>query len=185
MKGSTLVEGEISSVRIKSKQLCRQRLKLKSRTENVAHRPCGDARPGPSGRAYYGSTCPIKSLGSITVPEARQIVVTPFDPSNINAVKAVEAANLGVRPMGGWFAFRFLRLMKISESKLRSGAGEKSKVAMREVRRKFNELVRKRDGAIPEDQMKKYEKHIQEQTDKYCSGNRRCLRRERKEIMTI
>ena len=47
----------------------------------------------------YGSHMPLKAVGNITVPEARQIVVTPFDHANINAIaKAIEAANLGVNP---------------------------------------------------------------------------------------
>lgn len=48
----------------------------------------------------YGSHMPLKALANITVPEARQIVVTPFDHSTINTIsKAIEAANLGVNPM--------------------------------------------------------------------------------------
>src|SRR5579862_710707 len=48
----------------------------------------------------FGSQMSIKALGSITVPEPRLLVVTPFDPSNINAIaKAIEAANLGVHPI--------------------------------------------------------------------------------------
>src|SRR5688500_12012196 len=47
----------------------------------------------------YGSHVPLKSAASITVPEARQIVVTPFDMSTLNAIsKGIEAANLGVNP---------------------------------------------------------------------------------------
>jgi ribosome recycling factor len=141
----------------------------------------------------YGSNVPIKSLGSITVPEARQIVVTPFDPSNINAIaKAVEAANLGVHPIADGRVVRIPipppdeNLRKQIAKQCRE-FGEKSKVAMREVRRKFNELVRKQkaDGTIPEDQMKKYEKHIQEQTDKYCRDIDAACSEKEKEIMTI
>jgi len=137
----------------------------------------GRANAGMLDRVHvevFGTHVPIKSLGSITVPEARQIVVTPFDPSNISAIaKAIEAANLGVNPIADGRVVRIPipppdeNLRKQIAKQCRE-FGEKSKVAMREVRRKFNELVRKQktDGTIPEDQMKKYEKHIQELTDK-------------------
>jgi len=141
----------------------------------------------------YGSNAPLKSLGNITVPEPRQIVVTPFDPSNLNAIaKAIEAANLGVHPMADG---RVVRIpVPPSDESLRKQIakqcrefGEKSKVAMREVRRKFNEVVRKQkaDGVIPEDQMKKYEKHIQELTDKYCKDIDAVCTEKEKEIMTV
>jgi len=141
----------------------------------------------------YGSMVPIKSIGSITVPEARQIVVTPFDHANLNAIaKAIELANLGVNPIVDGRVVR-IPIPPPDESLRKQIAkqcrefGEKSKVAMREVRRKFNELVRKQkaEGAIPEDQMKKTEKHIQELTDKYCKDIDAACAEKEKEIMTI
>lgn len=141
----------------------------------------------------YGSHVPLKSLGSITVPEARLIVVTPFDPSNINAIsKGIEAANLGVHPMADGRVVR-IPIPPPDESLRKHIAkqcwdfGEKSKVALREVRRKFNELVRKQktDGIIPEDQMKKHEKLIQELTDRFCRDVDVACAEKEKEIMTI
>lgn len=141
----------------------------------------------------FGSFVPIKSLGSITVPEPRQIVVTPFDPSSLAAIsKAIEAANLGVHPMVDGRVVR-IPVPPPDEASRKHIAkqckefGEKSKVAMREIRRKFNELVRKQktDGTIPEDQMKKHEKHIQELTDKYCKEIDSVCSEKEKEIMTV
>ena len=65
--------------------------------------------------------------------------------------------------------------------------GEKSKIAMREVRRKYNELVRKQkaDGVIPEDQMKKYEKSIQDLTERFCRDIDTTCAEKEKEIMTV
>ena len=141
----------------------------------------------------YGALTPIKSLASINVPEPRQIVVTPFDPSNTNAIaKAIEAANLGVHPIADGRVVR-IPIPPPDEASRKHIAkqckefGEKSKVVMREIRRKYNELVRKQkaDGAIPEDQMKKHEKHIQELTDKYCKEIDAVCADKEKEIMTI
>ena len=65
--------------------------------------------------------------------------------------------------------------------------GEKSKIVLREIRRKFNELIRKQktDGVIPEDLMKKTEKQIQELTDRYCKDIDVICAEKEKEIMTI
>ena len=141
----------------------------------------------------YGSHMPLKGLANINVPEARQIVVTPFDHSNINAIsKAIEAANLGVNPMVDGKVIR-INVPPMDEAVRKQIAkqckefGEKTKVSLRDVRRKFNDLVRKQkgEGLIPEDQMKKLEKQIQEFTDKFCKDvDAACAERE-KEIMTI
>jgi ribosome recycling factor len=135
----------------------------------------------------------LKALANITVPEARQIVVTPFDHSTINAIaKAIEAANLGVNPMVDGKVIR-INVPPMDESSRKQMVkqckdfGEKTKVSLRDVRRKFNDLVRKQksDGLIPEDQMKKAEKTIQDLTDKYCKDvDATCVEKE-KEIMTI
>jgi ribosome recycling factor len=141
----------------------------------------------------YGSHVPLKSVASITVPEARQIVVTPFDASSLNAIaKAIEAANLGVNPRVDGKIVRVpipppdenLRKQIAKQCK---EFGEKGKVSLREVRRKFNDLVRKQktDGIIAEDQMKKTEKHIQELTDRFCKEIDTICAEKEKEILTI
>ncbi len=141
----------------------------------------------------YGSHMPLKGLANINVPEARQIVVTPFDHTNINAIaKAIEAAHLGVNPMVDGKVIR-INVPPMDEAIRKQIAkqckehGEKTKVSLRDVRRKFNDLVRKQktDGLIPEDQMKKAEKQIQELTDKYCKDVDTTCAEKEKEIMTI
>lgn len=141
----------------------------------------------------YGSHMPLKALANINVPEPRQIVVTPFDHSNTNAIaKAIEAANLGVNPMVDGKLIR-INIPPMDESIRKQIAkqckehGEKTKVSLRDVRRKFNDLVRKQkaDGIIPEDQMKKAEKHIQDLTDKFCKDVDLLCAEKEKEILTI
>lgn len=141
----------------------------------------------------YGSHMPIKNIANITVPEPRQIMVTPFDFNNIHSIaKGIDAANLGVHAMVDGKVVR-INIPPMDESIRKQIAkqckeiGEKSKIAMREVRRKFNELVRKQkaDGEIPEDQMKKYEKTIQEMTDKFCKDIDHACAEKEKEIMTV
>lgn len=141
----------------------------------------------------YGSHMPLKGLANINVPEARQIVVTPFDHSNINAIaKAIEAANLGVNPMVDGKVIR-INVPPMDENARKQMAkqckehGEKTKVSLRDVRRKFNDLVRKQktDGLIAEDQMKSLEKKIQELTDKFCKDVDATCAEKEKEILTI
>lgn len=141
----------------------------------------------------YGSRMPLKSLANINVPESSQIVVTPFDQSNLNPIaKAIEAANLGVNPMVDGKVIR-IKVPPMDESVRKQMAkqckdfGEKTKISLRDVRRKFNEQVRKQktDGLIPEDQMKKAEKVIQDLTDKFCKDVDATCAEKEKEILTI
>ncbi len=141
----------------------------------------------------YGSHMPLKSLGNINVPEPRLIVVTPFDPSHISAIaKGIEAANLGVHPIADGKVVRVPipppdEALRKQIAKQCRELGEKSKVALREVRRKFNELVRKQksEGVLPEDQMKKSEKQIQDATDRFCKEVDTICAEKEKEILTI
>ncbi len=141
----------------------------------------------------YGSHMRLKELASISVPEARQIVVTPFDFNNVHAVKkGIEAANLGVNPMVDGKLIR-INIPPMDENLRKQIAkqckelGEKTKIVMREVRRKYNELVRKQkaDGTIPEDMMKKMEKAIQDLTDRFCKEIDTAVADKEKEVMTI
>lgn len=141
----------------------------------------------------YGSHMPLKSLANINVPEPRQIVVTPFDHTNLNAIaKAIEAANLGVNPMVDGKVIR-VNVPPMDQNVRKQMAkqckehGEKTKVSLRDVRRKFNDLVRKQkaDGIIAEDQMKKSEKIIQDLTDKFCKEVDTICAEKEKEIMTV
>lgn len=141
----------------------------------------------------YGSYMSLKAVANITVPEARQIVVTPFDHTTVNAIaKAIEAANLGVNPMVDGKVIR-INIPPMDESIRKQMAkqckehGEKTKVSLREVRRRFNDQIRKEkaDGVLPEDQMKKAEKQIQELTDKFCKDVDVVCAEKEKEIMTV
>ncbi|MBU6383226.1 MAG: ribosome recycling factor [Verrucomicrobia bacterium] len=141
----------------------------------------------------YGSHMPLKGLANINVPEPRQIVVTPFDQANAKAIaKAIEEARLGINPVVDGKVVR-INIPPMDESIRKQMAkqckehGEKTKVSLREVRRKYNDMVRKQkaDGLIPEDQMKKSEKTIQELTDKFCKDVDATCAEKEKEIMTV
>jgi ribosome recycling factor len=141
----------------------------------------------------YGTQMRLKELANINVPESRQILVTPFDFSNAHAIKkGIEAANLGVNPMIDGKVIR-INIPPMDETIRKQIAkqckelGEKSKIVMREVRRKYNDLIRKQktDGTLPEDLMKKLEKTIQDLTDRFCKDIDTATSEKEKEIMTI
>ncbi len=123
-----------------------------------------------SDQAVLWTSAKLKELANVNVPEARQIVVTPFDGNNVHAIrKGIEAANLGITPLVDGKVVR-INIPPMDESIRKQIAkqckelGEKAKISMREIRRRFNELVRKQkaDGILPEDMMKKAEKIIKE-----------------------
>ncbi len=141
----------------------------------------------------YGTMMRIKDLASVTSPETRQLLVTPFDPQNTHAIaKGIEKANLGLQPIVDGNSVR-LRIPQMDESvrkdmvKICRKKGEEAKVSIRNVRRDANEEIKeqKKNGEIPEDQMKKFEKQIQDFTDKFCKEADDITEQKEKEVMHV
>ncbi len=141
----------------------------------------------------YGSPTRLKEVASINAPEARQLVVTPFDPKNVNVIaKAIEKANLGVSPIADGNVVR-IKIPPMDEAKRKEMVKiihkmcEEAKVKIRNIRRDMNEKARKQkqEWILPEDQLKKIEKTIQEHTDKFCSLADEATVQKEKEIMTV
>lgn len=141
----------------------------------------------------YGSQVRLKEVGTVNVPDSRQIVVTPYDVSNLQAIaKGIEAANLNLSPKVDGKVVRIPvpqmdEVTRKQMAKLAKDFCEKTKVAFRDVRRKFNDLVKKQktDGEISEDMVKRLEKMIQDFTDRYCKDADAALAEKEKEIMTV
>jgi len=141
----------------------------------------------------YGAKMRLKDIASVTVPEPRQLLITPFDVNNTKAIgKAIENANLNLLPIVEGNSVRINippmdEKMRKEIAKQCKKKGEDAKIAVREVRRKYNALVKeqKADGEIPEDVMKSLEKKIQEHTDKYCKVVDELCESKQKEIMEI
>lgn len=141
----------------------------------------------------YGSPMRLKDIASISAPESRQLLITPFDPQNANTIgKAIEKANLGLMPIVDGHSIR-IKIPPMTEeirkkmAKICHEEKEKTKVSIRNIRRDSNELARKQkaDGNIAEDAMKKIEKNIQELTDKFCKEADELAEKKEKEISTI
>jgi ribosome recycling factor len=141
----------------------------------------------------YGTKMKIKALANISIPEPRQIVITPFDRSNMQFIsKAIEDAKLNLQPVIEGNLIR-IKIPSMDESirkdmvKKCKEKSESTKVRIREIRRKYNDLIRKlkETGEIPEDQMKKEEKKIQEMTDKSCKDIDTICSEKEKEILEV
>ena len=141
----------------------------------------------------YGSQMRIKDVASVSAPEPRMLLITPFDPQTVGAIgKAIEKANLGVMPIVDANVVR-IKIPPMTEEirkkmvKLCHEEKEKTKISVRNIRRESNESARKQkaDGIIAEDRMKKLEKEIQELTDKACKEADEIADKKEKEISTI
>jgi len=141
----------------------------------------------------YGTKMRLRDLANITVPETRQLLVTPFDANNVNAIsKGIEAANLNLQPTVDGNMVRIIippmdEQVRKDMCKKCKEKSENAKVKIREIRRKYNDLVRKQkqDGDIPEDIMKKEEKMIQEMTDRFCKDIDCISTEKEKEVLEV
>ena len=157
----------------------------------------GRANPGVLDRVtveLHGSHVPLKSMAVVSIQESRQLVVSPFDATTINAIiKGIEHAQLGLgspRADGKLIRITIQPLTKETREQLAGqckAIGEKAKVGLRKVRQTFNELVKKQkaDGDIPEDMVKKYEKDIQHCTDKCVKEVDALCAEKEKEILSV
>ena len=141
----------------------------------------------------YGTLMRLRDLASISVPESRQLLITPFDGSNTQAcAKAIDKANLGVTAVveGKVIRVMFPELDAKRRADLIAQSHKKredAKIAIRNVRRDINELLKKQksDGTLPEDEFKRLEKHVQELTDNSCKEIDTEIHRKEQEISTI
>lgn len=141
----------------------------------------------------YGTSMRLRELANVTVPESQQLLITPFDVSNCNAIaKGIERANLGVQGVVDGNVVR-VRIPPMDQQVRKEKAkqvgrkAEEAKVSIRNSRRKYNDLLRdqKASGEVPEDLLHKHEKEIQKLTDDYCKRADEIAAAKEKEILTI
>lgn len=124
---------------------------------------------------YYGVDTPVGQVGSISSPDARTLVIQPWDGSLLKKIeKAIQASDLGINPQNDG---RVIRLVfpQLTEERRKELAkqvrkyGEDGKVAIRNIRRDAMDYIKKlkKNSEITEDDQKKAEKDLQELTDKY------------------
>lgn len=141
----------------------------------------------------YGTSMRLKDVANVTAPESRQLMISPFDPSNLAAIaKGIEKANIGLQPIADGNVVRINipamnKEVREEMSKQCKRKGEEAKVSIRNVRREAMEMLKKQkaDGHIPEDQVKKHEKEIQNMTDRYCKDADDLTVKKEHEVMEI
>ncbi len=142
---------------------------------------------------YYGAPTPINQMAAVSVSEARILVIQPWDRSTIkNIEKAILASDIGINPQNDGTAIRLVFPPLTEErrkelSKKVEKTAEDSKVAIRSIRRDAMEKFKaqKKASEITEDDLKDYEKDIQELTDKFIKEIDGVAAAKKKEIMEI
>ena len=138
---------------------------------------------------YYGSMTPLNSIANITVPEARQLFIKPFDRSALkNIEKAINESNLGIAPSNNGEMI-ILTVPELTQDrrkeyvKMAKGYGEDAKVALRNIRQEDNEAIKKAE--LPEDEEKLYLEDVQECITKYNKIVDDLVREKESELMKI
>lgn len=142
---------------------------------------------------YYGVQTPLNQVGAISVPEARQILITPWDRSLLGAItKAIQVAELGVNPINDGNGVR-LTFPELNEERRKQlvkevkSLGEDTKVAVRNLRRDGIDEAKKlkNNNEMTEDELKVAEEKIQKITDKYVAKVDAIVADKEKEVMEV
>lgn len=141
---------------------------------------------------YYGTLTPLNQLASINIPDARTIVIQPWDKSILGSIeKSILAANLGFTPINNGEILR-INMPPITEERRKElvkkakQESENARVAVRNIRRSFLERLKKLEKeGFAEDIIKQAEKNIQETTDNWINKIDKAMQAKEKDIMTI
>ncbi|MDR0424203.1 MAG: ribosome recycling factor [Clostridiales Family XIII bacterium] len=142
---------------------------------------------------YYGTPTPLKNIASVTAPDPRSLLITPFDPKALgNVEKALNMANLGINPNNDGKVIR-LSIPPVTEerrkelTKLVHKYGEDAKVAIRNERRDANETLKKQEkaGDLTEDDLKKELEEVQKKSDKSIKHIDEIIAEKVNEIMEV
>ena len=165
-------------------------------SQNLSEVRAGRANPAILNRIsveYYGVPTPINQVAGISVPEARTIVIQPWDASVLKAIeKAILASDIGLNPNndGKVIRLNFPELTAERRKELAKDVrklAEEAKVSIRAIRRDGMDEVKEeqKKSVITEDQKADFEDKIQKLTDKYVAEIDKLLENKEKEIMSI
>lgn len=142
---------------------------------------------------YYGAFTPLNQIATIGAPEARLLVITPYDKTSVGDIeKAIQKANLGLSPSSDGSIIR-INIPALTEDRRReltkvvSKYAEESRIQIRNVRRDANEQLKKleKDGQITEDELRTETDNVQKETDKYISEIEKIVVIKDAEIMEV
>ena len=165
-------------------------------TEKLAEVRAGRANPAILNKVkidYYGTPTPINQVAGISVPEARLIVIQPWDMSVLKEIeKAILASDIGINPNNDGKVIR-LAFPELNEERRKElvkevkKMAEEAKVAIRAIRRDGIEEAKaeQKEGNMTEDELKQAENEIQKMTDKHVEEIDEILGNKEKEIMSV
>lgn len=142
---------------------------------------------------YYGTMTPLQQVGNISVPEARIIVIQPWERNMIKEIeKAINMSDIGINPTNDGQCIRLV-FPELNEERRKDLAkqikkyGEEAKVAVRNIRRDANDKIKKleKDGEYTEDDSKQADKEIQKCTDDFIKKIDSMVDAKTKDIMTV
>ena len=142
---------------------------------------------------YYGTPTPLQQVGNVTVPEARVLMIQPWESKLIKDIeKAILASDIGITPTNDGKSIRLV-FPELTEERRKElvkdikKKGEAAKVAVRNVRRDANDTLKKMEKStdLTEDERKEGEEKIQKMTDKYVAKIDKSVENKSKEIMTV
>ncbi len=164
--------------------------------ENYAEIRAGRANPAILNKIkvdYYGVSTPINQVAGISVPEARMIVIQPWDASILKAIeKAILTSDIGINPNNDGKLIR-LTFPELTEERRKDivkdikKLSEEAKIAIRSIRRDAMDLAKKeqKDGNMTEDEEKQAEDKIQKLTDKKVAEIDEISSKKEKDIMSV
>ena len=141
---------------------------------------------------YWGSPTPLQQVANVSVPEARMIVIQPWEKSMLKVIeKAILVSELGINPTNDGTCIRLLfpeltgeRRKELAKDVKKKG--EAAKVAVRNIRRDGNDAFKKLKGSeVSEDEIKDLEDDLQKLTDKYIKEVDKAVEVKTKEVMTV
>ncbi len=142
---------------------------------------------------YYGSDVPVNQVANLSVPEPRMIVIAPWEKPMLQIIeKAILASNIGITPNSDGEVIRIV-LPELTEDRRKEFVrqvkqmGEKTRVAVRNVRRDANEDVKRqvKDEGMSEDESKRMQEKIQMLTDRIITEIDQVLDRKEQDILTV
>ena len=139
---------------------------------------------------YYGCPTPLNQISSISVPEARQLIIKPYDKNDVkNIIAAINASDIGINPVSDGAVVR-LTIPPLTEDRRREISkqahkyGEEAKIVVRNIRRDTLEFIKINDE-MSEDYQKRVSDEVQGITDESTKAIDNIVAEKEKEIMTI
>lgn len=141
---------------------------------------------------YYGTPTPIQQVANVSVPEARMIQIQPWEKNMVKVIeKAILTSDLGINPTNDGTTVRLV-FPELTEERRKElvkdvkKKGEAAKVAVRNIRRDGNDMLKKLKGSdISEDEIKDMEDELQKTTDRFIKEVDKAVEAKSKEVMTV